>query len=161
MATAIQFLRSSTPRLRPNPADLAPGMPMVNIAPEEPGLYFKTSDEQLIKIGPTFIGTVAPNDGATGHSGNAIGEQWLDVTTPDAPILKIWDGVTWQEVAGGGGSSEEQVQADFDETDSSEVSFIKNKPTKMFRQQKSLLFRIHLDVGECFFEMGVLVEEGE
>ena len=104
MATAIQFLRSSTPRLRPNPADLASGMPMVNIAPEEPGLYFKTSDSQLVKIGPTFVGTVPPNDGATGFVGNTIGEMWLDVTNSATPILKIWDGLVWQEVSGGGNS---------------------------------------------------------
>ena len=104
MATAIQFLRSSTPRLRPNPSDLASGMPMVNIAPEEPGLYFKTSDSRLFKVGPTFIGTVPPNDGATGFAGNTIGEQWLDVTVTGSPVLKIWDGFVWQEVSGGSGS---------------------------------------------------------
>ena len=75
---------------------------MVNIAPEEPGLYFKTSDSKLFKVGPTFIGTVPPNDGATGFAGNTIGEQWLDVTDPDAAILKIWDGTTWLEISGGG-----------------------------------------------------------
>ena len=105
MATAIQFLRSSTPRLRPNPADLAPGMPMVNIAPEEPGLYFKTSDSKLFKVGPTYIGTVPPNDGATGFAGNTIGEQWLDVTINTDPILKIWDGTVWRSVSGGGSGS--------------------------------------------------------
>ena len=127
MATAIQFLRSSTPRLRPNPADLASGMPMVNIAPEEPGLYFKTSDSKLFKVGPTFIGTVPPNDGATGFAGNTIGEQWLDVTDTAAPILKIWDGIAWLEVAGGTGDV--QVQPNWNEVDPTDPSFIQNKPT--------------------------------
>lgn len=101
MATSIQLLRSATPRLRPDPNDLADGMPMINTAPEDPGLYFRLSDYSLIKIGPTYIGSVPPNDGATGETGNTIGEQWLDVSNPSELILKIWDGTLWQEISSG------------------------------------------------------------
>jgi len=123
MATAIQFLRSAAPRLRPNPVDLASGMPMINMAPEEPGLYFRLTDDTLVKIGPTFIGSVPPNDGPVGEPGNVIGEAWLDVSDEANPILKFWDGTKWVEVGSSG-----QVQSDWNITDDSDPSFIHNKP---------------------------------
>ena len=56
MATAIQFLRSREPSVRPNPSELSDGMPMVNIHESEPGLYFRLTDNKLTKIGPPSIG---------------------------------------------------------------------------------------------------------
>jgi len=123
MATAIQFLRTSAPRLRPDPVDLASGMPMINMAPEEPGLYFRLTDDTLVKIGPTFVGSVPPNDGAVGHPGHTIGEQWLDISVLNEPILKIWDGSNWLEVSGGS----EQVPSDWS-ADIGEDGYIENKP---------------------------------
>lgn len=73
---------------------------MVNIAPEEPGLYFRTSDYGLFKVGPAFIGTVPPNNGAYGWDGNCIGELWIDVTDPDNVIQKVWDGDEWITLKG-------------------------------------------------------------
>ena len=52
MTTAIQFLRSNVPGLRPNPLTLSDGMPMVNYNPSDPGLYFRSNDNTLLKIGP-------------------------------------------------------------------------------------------------------------
>lgn len=101
MATAIQLLRSAVPYLRPDPSVLADGMPMVNLAPEEPGMYLRLTNGALVKIGPTHIGSSAPNSTPTGFSGNAVGELWIDNTDPDKVILKAWNGSSWDQVRGG------------------------------------------------------------
>ena len=44
MATNIQFLRSTTKGLRPDPTRLSLGTPMVNVHPDDPGLYFRLSN---------------------------------------------------------------------------------------------------------------------
>jgi hypothetical protein len=94
-ATPIQILRSSVNNKRPDAAKLLPGQPAVNTDPQQPGLFFADSTgANLFKIGPTYIGDNAPNDGATapGQLGNANGEMWLDTNPANpGPILKIWD----------------------------------------------------------------------
>ena len=95
MATAIQLLRSKVARLRPNPGTLSEGMPMVNIAADEPGLFFRATDGSLVKIGPAFVSSFAPNTAPAGFGGNAIGEFWLDVSDIDNPALKVWSGTEW------------------------------------------------------------------
>ena len=91
MATAIQFLRSREPSVRPNPSELSDGMPMVNIHESEPGLYFRLTDNKLTKIGPPAIGPSAPNSTEPGFPGNSKGEMWLD-TSEVSPQLKLDDG---------------------------------------------------------------------
>ena len=103
MATSIQLLRSNIAQLRPDPATLAEGMPMVNLHEGEPGLFFRLRDGTLAKVGPVAIGITAPNSSAQGFAGNAIGEQWVDTTDPANPALKIWDGTQWLTASGGGG----------------------------------------------------------
>lgn len=95
MATAIQLLRSKVAKLRPNPGTLSEGMPMVNIAADEPGLFFRATDGSLVKIGPAFVSSFAPNTAPAGFGGNTIGEFWLDVSDIDNPALKCWDGTQW------------------------------------------------------------------
>ena len=95
MATAIQLLRSAVPHLRPDPGVLADGMPMVNLAEESPGLYFRLANGTLSKIGPAHIGSTAPNVTPQGHSGNTIGELWFDTTDLNKIALKAWDGTQW------------------------------------------------------------------
>lgn len=101
MATAIQLLRSKVARLRPAPGTLSEGMPMVNIAADEPGLFFSATDGSLVKIGPAYVGTTAPNNAPSGFGGNTIGEIWVDVVDPNKTIFKVWDGSEWKEVSGG------------------------------------------------------------
>ena len=115
MTTAIQFLRSNVPGLRPNPLTLSDGMPMINFNPQDPGLFFKANDNTLIKIGPTFVGAVSPNAVPSGFNGFGIGEMWLDTDTSlgvakPRPILKVWDGAAWS-AAGGDILKEEVPQA--------------------------------------------------
>lgn len=101
MATAIQLLRSAVPYLRPDPGVLADGMPMVNLAEQEPGLYFRLASGGLTKIGPAHVGTTAPNSTPQGFAGNTKGELWVDTSNASTPLMKAWDGSAWVEVAGG------------------------------------------------------------
>jgi len=103
MTTAIQFLRSSTESLRPDPTSLADGMPMLNSNEIDPGLFFKARDGSLVKIGPCSVGSTAPNVNAIGHQGNAKGEMWLDTSGSGNPSLKVYDGAQWKTVTSGGG----------------------------------------------------------
>jgi len=95
MSTSIQFLRSSTPQLRPDPGVLADGLPMLNNNEQEPGLFFRLRDGSLGKIGPIALGTDPPNSGAQGYPGNCVGEAWVDTTLSGSPLLKVWDGGSW------------------------------------------------------------------
>ena len=95
MATAIQLLRSSVPSLRPEPEQLLDGMPMVNLHEDDPGLYFKLSDNTIGKVGNVKVGNKPPNASPALTPGNSIGEGWFDTTDPLNPVLKIWVGTEW------------------------------------------------------------------
>ena len=95
MTTAIQFLRTSTPSLRPNPTTLADGMPMINTNETDPGLFFRSQGGELIKIGPCVVSSDAPNTNAQGLEGNSVGEMWLDTSGITSPRLRIWTGTAW------------------------------------------------------------------
>lgn len=76
------------------------GQPAVNINALDPGLFFSDVDDQLFKIGPTFVGTTPPNTEALGPgpTGNCRGEQWLNTSNPNAPGLLVYNGVSWKGV---------------------------------------------------------------
>lgn len=109
MATAIQFLRSREPSVRPNPSELSDGMPMVNIHESEPGLYFRLTDNKLTKIGPPAIGPSAPNSTEPGFPGNSKGEMWLD-TSEVSPQLKLYDGADWMSVTTSPAGEDTEIQ---------------------------------------------------
>jgi len=98
MAVQILSRRSVTLFDRPFPIRLGSGELSVNNNPGDPGLYFADNvaspSTGLIKVGPTFIGSTAPNTPAVGHIGNSRGESWLD--TSSTYIYKIFDGTAWQ-----------------------------------------------------------------
>ena len=87
---------------------------MINYNLIDPGLYFKSTDDTLLKIGPTLYSNNAPNTNPPGFTGLCKGEMWFDTTAPDAQtprgILKIWSGAAWI-AAGGAIMQEEQPQA--------------------------------------------------
>jgi hypothetical protein len=66
-----------------------------------PGLFFKDSNGDSVKVGPVHVGTTAPNvtPGAGGQAGNSKGEQWLD-TSSSRYVFKIWDGTAWRSEDG-------------------------------------------------------------
>ena len=90
---ALQHLRSSTADKRPTPAAMSDGQLALNTNLVSPGLFFKDSNGDSVKIGPVHVGTTAPNvtPGAGGQAGNSKGEAWLDTTAAN-PILKVWNG---------------------------------------------------------------------
>jgi hypothetical protein len=98
---ALQHLRSSTADKRPTPAAMSDGQLALNTNLVSPGLFFKDSNGDLVKVGPVHVGTTAPNvtPGAGGQAGNSKGEQWLD-TSSSRYVFKIWDGTAWRSEDG-------------------------------------------------------------
>ena len=98
---ALQHLRSSTANKRPTPGAMSDGQLALNTNLVSPGLFFKDSNGDLVKIGPVHVGTTAPNvtPGAGGQAGNSKGEQWLD-TTGGVYVFKIYDGTAWRSETG-------------------------------------------------------------
>jgi hypothetical protein len=90
---ALQHLRSSTADKRPTPAAMSDGQLALNTNLASPGLFFKDSNGDSVKIGPVHVGTTAPNvtPGAGGQAGNSKGEAWLDTSAAN-PILKVFNG---------------------------------------------------------------------
>ena len=101
MAGVLQHLRSSTLDKRPNPASMVDGQVAINYASGAPGMFFKDSNGDLVKVGPVHVGSGAPNavPASGGTAGNSVGEQWLD-TSGSTYVFKIWDGSAWRSEAG-------------------------------------------------------------
>lgn len=98
MTEQILNRRSSLLYDRPLPTRLGTAEIAVNNNPGDPGLYFADNiaspSTGLIKAGPTFVGSTAPNLLPTGYTGLSKGESWLD--TASTQIFKIYDGSAWQ-----------------------------------------------------------------
>jgi hypothetical protein len=94
-----QNLRSATADTRPDPAVLLDGSIAINTAAASPAVYFKDASGALAKAGAAQVGTTAPNATPGGFAGNSKGEQWLDVTDPAKPVLKVFDGTAWVAAA--------------------------------------------------------------
>lgn len=90
----LQHIRSATPDKRPDPTLLADGQLSINTAAATPGVYTKNDAGALIKVGPTFVGSAAPNSSPGGSAGNSVGEHWMD-TSVAPPVLRVWDGASW------------------------------------------------------------------
>jgi hypothetical protein len=95
-----QSIRNPGADTRPDPANLLDGQIALNTAGASPAVYFKDAAGALAKAGAAQVGTTAPNATPGGFAGNSKGEQWLDVTDPANPVLKVYDGTAW--VAAGG-----------------------------------------------------------
>jgi hypothetical protein len=98
-AKAWQSIRNASPDTRPDPTALLEGQIALNIAGETPAIYFKDAAGDLAKAGAAQVGTTAPNATPGGFAGNSKGEQWLDVTDPAKPVLKVFDGTAWVAAA--------------------------------------------------------------
>ena len=84
MASTLKHLRSSTADKRPTASGLAEGQLAINTASGTPGVFFKDSNGGVVKVGPAFVGSAAPNAVPAGSAGNSLGELWVDnsLTTP-------------------------------------------------------------------------------
>ena len=98
MAVQILCRRSSVLRDRPLPIRLGSAELAINNNAGEPGLFFADNTSSpstgLIKVGPTHVGSSAPNTSPAGYSSLSKGESWLDTTS--TRIYKIFDGSSWQ-----------------------------------------------------------------
>jgi hypothetical protein len=121
MTVQILSRRSTLLYDRPLPARLGVGELALNVNVGDPGLYFTDStNAAVIKIGPTFVGSTAPNLTPAGHPFLSKGESWLD--TASTQILKIYDGTAWQtpkavaSISAGKPSNPENGQLHYDLT---------------------------------------------
>jgi hypothetical protein len=94
-----QHVRNSTANNRPDPAALLDGQLAINTAAASPAAFFKDATGGLAKVGAAQVGTTAPNATPGGFAGNSKGEQWLDITDPAKPVLKVYDGTAWVRAA--------------------------------------------------------------
>lgn len=96
---ALQHLRASTAHKRPTPGSMSDGQLAINTNLASPGLFFKNSNGDLVKVGPVHVGTTAPNvaPASGGQTGNSLGELWLD-TAGTNPVLKTYNGTAWVTV---------------------------------------------------------------
>ena len=95
MTVQVLSRRSTILYDRPFPNRLGIAELAVNLNAGDPGIFFADSlNSSLIKAGPTFIGSTAPNLSPIGYTSLSKGESWLD--TASSQILKIYDGTAWQ-----------------------------------------------------------------
>ena len=69
---ALQHLRSSTANKRPIPTVMSSGQIAINTNEASPGLFFKDSNGDLVKVGPVHIGTDAPNSSPASTAATAL-----------------------------------------------------------------------------------------
>lgn len=69
---ALQHLRSSTAHKRPIPSVMSAGQIAINTNEGSPGLFFKDSNGDLVKVGPVHIGTSAPNSSPDSIAATAL-----------------------------------------------------------------------------------------
>ena len=69
---ALQHLRSGTANKRPLPTAMSDGQLAVNTNLASPGLFFKDSNGDLVKVGPVHIGTTAPNTSPASTAATAL-----------------------------------------------------------------------------------------
>ena len=69
---ALQHLRSSTAHKRPIPTAMSAGQIAINTNEDSPGLFFKDSNGDLVKVGPVHIGTSAPNSSPDSVAATAL-----------------------------------------------------------------------------------------
>ena len=69
---ALQHLRSGTANKRPLPTAMSDGQLAVNTNLASPGLFFKDSNGDLVKVGPVHIGSAAPNASPASTAATAL-----------------------------------------------------------------------------------------
>lgn len=103
MAVKIQHLRSDVANKRPTAAGLLAGEIALNIDSGTPGVFFKDENNNIIKVGPTEVGSTAPNasPASGGSAGNTTGEFWFDTSNTGGnsqAALKVYNGTAFAYV---------------------------------------------------------------
>ena len=100
MSVNILIKRSDVASKRPDPDALFDGELALNFDAATGGLYYKDTDDNIVKVGPCQVSPTAPNStpGPGGSTGNSIGEFWFNTTVS---ALFMWDGDSWVDVTTG------------------------------------------------------------
>ena len=93
MSFTVQHKRSSELNRRPLPQDLAEGQVAINSNDDTPGMFIRTQNAALVKIGPCAIGNNSP--APTNYTTLTVGEMWLDTSLTNVNRLKVWNGTEW------------------------------------------------------------------
>ena len=95
MATPqLLHLRSTVQGKLPAAGSIQVGQIGVNYNAADPFLCIKDSANVVRRLGGTSTSAAAP-------TAPQNGQLWVDITTPTAPVLKVWDGTTWVVATGG------------------------------------------------------------
>jgi hypothetical protein len=94
MSVNILIKRSDVASKRPDPNALFDGELALNFDAATGGLYYKDTDDNIVKVGPCQVSATAPNStpGTGGSTGNSLGEFWFNSTSNG---LFIWNGTVW------------------------------------------------------------------
>lgn len=93
MSFLVQHIRSGEFARRPQPLDLAPGQLAVNYNTDSTGLFFRTDNGELVKVGPVHVGINAPAQ--INYTERSLGEMWLDTTDPISPSMRVYTQAGW------------------------------------------------------------------
>lgn len=96
MSFTVQHKRSGEAGKRPTATSLVEGQIGVNFNDSTPGLFFKTGQDNIVKVGPAALGNSPPTLSGSLAS-YCVGELWLD-TTANVNSLNVWDGFNWRSV---------------------------------------------------------------
>jgi len=94
MSVNILIKRSDVASKRPDPNALYDGELALNYDAATGGLYYKDTNDNIVKVGPCQVSATAPNStpGTGGSTGNSLGEFWFNSTSNG---LFIWNGTVW------------------------------------------------------------------
>jgi len=95
MSFKVQHIRSGDENRRPDPDNLELGQIAVNYNNETPGMFFKSGQGALVKVGPCAIGNTPPNP--ENWTELSVGELWLN-TDGGQNKLNVWNGSLWLTV---------------------------------------------------------------
>ena len=103
MSSAHKFIHKSSDVAgeRPSRQQLDPGEIGINNDPTEPGLFTRTSEGNVIKIGPTIVSGSRPNNLPE------LGESWLDLSNGNLKVgsveeaKKVWKTIAAPFMGGG------------------------------------------------------------
>ena len=105
---AVNFLlkRSNTASKRPTAAQLDIGELSLNYDANTAGVFFEDGAGNVRKVGPTEVGTAAPNATPAGSAGNSRGEMWFD-TSSGVNKLKVYNGTAFVDAIPAAGNNTE------------------------------------------------------
>ena len=87
MSYIVQQVRSTEEGKRPRAEQLAEGQLAVNVNNASPGVFLRTTEDKVVKVGGVAVGPSTPF--AVYNNEYSIGELWYNTTTDD---LKVFDG---------------------------------------------------------------------